>query len=91
MTKHVINMMVREVLTNEDAKELQLYDDLAKLPYSERIFDVRTVEYVKKLHDKWRYQSRITLLATLGWQAYESAQIFCMVLENLKSLREQYR
>lgn len=90
MSFHAITMFVRWAVS-ADQKTAELLDSLKVLPMNTRKRDPRALRIVQELKSQWSRGTKIERLATLGWIEHDSLMLFCEMLDNLDSLRSQYR
>jgi hypothetical protein len=90
MSFHTVTMFVRWAVS-ADQKTADLLDSLKSLPMSTRKTDQRTISIVQGLKNSWSRGTKIERLATLGWIEHDSVMLFCQMLEELDSLRSQYK
>ena len=83
-------MMVRSALT-ADAESQQTLDELRLIPKSQRNQDERIINIVRNFKIKWERGTKIEKLATLGWCESEVINLFSEMLDQLDSLRKQFR
>jgi len=89
MSFHTITMLVRFAVT-AIPEQAQYLDELRAIPLSQRKDDQRVINLVKGLKEKWQKGSKIERLATFGWIEGETIELFCNMLDQLDTLREQY-
>lgn len=83
--------MLTHWVVSADAKLASMFDELALLPYEQRINDVRIRDLVKQFERYLRNaNNRIHTMALMGWNNKEVMELLCSLLSQLNEIRAQY-
>ena len=90
MSFHTITMLTYWV-TTADSKLASMFDELASLPYEERLRDSRVKDLIIQFKNYLKNaNNRIHTMALMGWNDKEVRELLCSLLSQLEEVRKQY-